>query len=111
MPLTRKTMGLRHVAWPLITLAALFSVHTNAATVNVIDTDGFPLEHAVIEVYIERAASPAPLRKTSFNGMPLSTLLSLRSLLAAMSHFQMKTPRDIMYFRFLRLNPLIWNSF
>ncbi|UXZ55387.1 Cupredoxin [Halomonas sp. 7T] len=63
MPLTRKTMGLRHVAWPLITLAALFSVHTNAATVNVIDTDGFPLEHAVIEVYIERAASPAPAEK------------------------------------------------
>jgi len=64
MPLLRKSLGLRHFAWPLSILAALYSVQTKAATVNVTDTDGTPLEHAVIEIYVEGTAPPPATEKS-----------------------------------------------
>ncbi|MDP3536096.1 hypothetical protein P8S55_03185 [Halomonas sp. M1] len=58
MPLLRKSAGLRHFAWPLSILATLLSVQAQAATVSVTDTEGTPLEHAVVELYIEGTATP-----------------------------------------------------
>ncbi|MBR2513470.1 MAG: Cupredoxin [Halomonas sp.] len=66
MPLLRKSTGLRHFAWPLSIMATLLSFKAQAATLSVADTEGTPLEHAVVEIYIEGTATPPATEENIF---------------------------------------------